>query len=283
MATKTIGGSKKPAEKKKPSTRPKKSASKEIVKREQKGGNRKHNWESIKKQFVEGYPVKVEEPDGDRDWPNMRELSERVGVKYDQVRARASKERWAELRSAHQVAIARERQERRKERLGTEAIQFDEKNLDIAKLGLRLVHIRMGEILRGVSLKEAIRRQAEEDLKNGLPIDWKALSSFIRADELNALAKTAEILQGIGMKALGTDVDRHVLEVSGQVEHAVSVGEELQRDDVDRLAAFVAATNRAGLLDFMQLNPAEEDEDADSPTMDGDDGDEIVDAEIVDE
>ena len=75
-------------------------------------------------------------------------------------------------------------------------------------------------------------------------------------------------MQEIGNKALGTDVTRH--EVSGpgggpiQID-AVSVAEELLRDDPERLTALLAASQRAGLMDEDNIYYAEiveEQEDA---------------------
>lgn len=247
------------------------------------GGNRKYDWDSLRQQFVEGFPTNADEPDGARDWPNLRELSERTNVPYERIREWAAKERWTDLRLAHQTELVKARKLKRAETLGKESVEFDTRNLDLAKLGVRLVGSRMTEIARDAQAQAERRRQAEEDMRNGLPVDYSALRSAINSRELETLGKAAQMFQEIGMKALGTDIER--MEISGQINHdvqieqTISVAQELERDDPDRLAAFLAAAQRAGL--FSEVTAGEL-ETGELETGELDDS-EVHDAELVEE
>lgn len=287
--------SKKPAAKKKaPRTSTRKNdqvgGSKVPAKRGGRGAPVKYDYVLLRQQFVEGYPLDATKPDGDRDWPNLRELSERTNVPYERVRERSAKERWLDLRSAHQQKMVRDRQAKRSEFLGKESVEFDNRNLDLSKLGLRLIGTRMAEIAREVQTKDAVRKRAEEDLRSGLPVDWKDLKTAVNSRELETLGKAAQMWQEIGMKALGTDVERHSIEANinqnVNVEATISVAAELERDDPDRLAAFMAAAERAGIWEQLELTAGPEgsghDEDEHDDTEHDDADGVIYDAEVID-
>lgn len=255
------------------------------VKRRRKG---KYDWEVIRAQFVEGIPTKEDDPDSDREWVNLRELSERTGVAYQQIRARAAEERWTDLRSAYQLDLTRKRQKARIEKLGSESVEFDDQALNIAKIGMRLVGTRMGEIARDVTDRQKLREQALFNRQQGYPIDYSDLRSAIHSTELERLGKSAQMFQEIGMRALGTNVERH--EHTGangepiNIQHHISVVQELERDDPDRLGAFLAAAHNAGVFDQLA---ALEDED-ETPQLEAQpheeqQGEQVVEAEIVDD
>jgi hypothetical protein len=249
-----------------------------------KGGRAaKYDYERLRMMFVEGFPKDPDEPEGDRDWPNLRELSERTNVPYERIRERSARERWIELRQVHQTEIAKSRRKKRVEKLANAAVEFDDKNLDLSKMGIRIVGTRMAEIVREINARAERRKIAEQRLAAGLPVEKFDLYSAIRSSELTDLAKAADIFQNIGMRALGTDVERHAIDITGDVtvEHAVSISAELERDDPDRLAAFMAAAHRAGIFEQLELEAG----GLEDPEVEGDgdeDGD-IVDAEVVDE
>lgn len=251
-----------------------------------RGARKKYDYELLRQQFVEGFPVDATKPEGDRDWPNLRELAERTNVPYERIRECSAKERWLDLRSAHQQKVIRERQSKRVEFLGKESVEFDNRNLDLAKLGLRLIGTRMTEIAREVQTKAAIKEQAERDLKDGLPIDWKDLKTAVNSRELETLGKAAQMWQEIGMKALGTDIEKHSIEanINSQVsvEATISVASELERDDPDRLAAFMAAAERAGIWQQLELEAGDYEDDGDPAVEYDEHGNAIVEAEVVD-
>lgn len=233
----------------------------------------KHDYVTAQKYYVEGMPTDPDEPDGDRDWPNLRVLSERLNIPYSRLRERSSRDRWTTLRNQHQQNVAQERQKERVKHLGKESIEFDNRGLDIAKIGLQLIGVRMGEIAAMVKASKANRDDAMQRLQNGEPVEKQELWSQIRADEMERLAKAAATLQDIGRKSLGTDVTQVQVDGGVQVTHAISVAQELERDDPDRLAAFMAAADRAGLWEQLELAPGE----------DGAEDEDIVDGEIVDD
>lgn len=240
-----------------------------------KGINQKYDWEKALRYFVEGMPVDEDEPDGDRDWPNLRQLAEALGIPYQRVRERASQERWTEQKQAYQVASAQERQRQRMKTMGNKAIEFDDRSLSISEMGLQLIGTRMTEIARMVNARKQSRDAAVERLGQGGAVDRQELWTEVRADEMMSLARAAQTLQEIGMKALGTDIERHVIDANVNVEGGttINVTAELDRDDPDRLAALFAAADRTGLLDvLLELEGPDEEDD-----------DEVVDGEIVEE
>jgi hypothetical protein len=248
-----------------------------------KGGRTpKYDYDGLRTAFVEGFPENPDDPEGSRDWPNLRELSERTNVPYERIRERSAKERWVELRHAHQMEIAKQRRKKRVETLSTKAVEFDDRNLGIAELGLKLIGQRFTEIAKEVQLKAERRAKAEEMLRQGLPVDRYDLYSAIRSTEMNELARAADVLQNMGMKALGTDVERHSIDISGDVtvDHSISVSQELERDDPDRLAAFMAAAQRSGVFQQLaELTAPVVEGDEDETEEEGDDN--VVEAEVV--
>lgn len=238
-----------------------------------RGARPKYNYELAQRYFVEGMPTDPDDPDGDRDWPNLRVISERTDIPYERIREASAKDRWTDLKRASQQASAVERQKARMEKMGKQSIEFDERGLDIAKLGMQLIGVRMGEIAKLVGLNKELRKDAEERYARGESVERSELWSVVRADEMERLAKAAATLQDIGRKALGTDIERIEIDSTVTAEIAISVSAELERDDPDRLAAFFAAADRAGLMD--QLAAIE------SHTTDTDD--DVVDGELVEE
>lgn len=231
---------------------------------------RKYNWDRIRTLFIEGVPVDVADPDGDRDWLNLKELSERLQVPYQRIAQRSSKERWADKKVAYQAQITRERQQQRAKKLAGAATEFDDKALTVAQLGAQLVHARLGEIVTDVKDRQVLRQQAMAARQQGLPIDPAQLRTAIHSTELERLGKSMLMFQEIGMKALGTDIERHHVEGTVNVEQTVSVGEELERDDSKRLAGLLAAAHRSDVMaDVIKELEAGDDD--------------IVDAEIVDD
>lgn len=259
-----------------------------------KSPNRKYDWEGLKAQYIEGVPKDPSKPEGDRTWLSLKEIAERTNTPYQRVRERSSQERWTEARTQYQASLTRKRQEERAKKLVGEATEFDDKSLDVAKMGTRLIATRMAEIAADVREGQEKKKIIKAKLDAGLPIEkweWKWLSTQINSGELERLAKSMAMFQEIGMKSLGTDVARH--EISGpagspigvEVEHTISVVRELQRDDPDRLGGFLAAAHRAGV--FEQLAELEADEEEDfEPTPEeiaAQEEDRIYEAEIVDD
>lgn len=230
---------------------------------------RKQVRDQVRMEYIEG----VRQSDGTIVFQNLLDLAEKYDLNYGTLKNRASIERWTDKRNAHQLAVNAELQKKRQQELAKEAHQFDGRMLDGAKLGANLVTQRLAEIAQEQNRSKARQERVQQILDAGGAVDKKDTYSAIYYKELQGLADSLETFQRIGMRAMGTDVNR--VEVTGAngdpVQHVVSVREELHRDDPERLAATLQALMEAGILD--QSNPAidnvvdvtiiEDDEDGD--------------------
>lgn len=230
----------------------------------------RYDWDSIRTAFIEGMPV----PDGgqfERTFHTQKEIAELFDVPYQRVRERASQERWTELRHKEQIEVAAKRQKERSEKILGDALDFDEKTLKVAQVGINLITARLGEIASDVKDYRERRAEAIEKMKRGEKVEAFELYSAVNYREMESLASAAARFQEIGNKALGIDVQRH--EISGpgggplQVD-GVSVGEELLRDDPERMTAVLAAAIRAG-IDVGELTAKQADTIDEEETGDG--------------
>ena len=212
--------------------------------------NRKttYDWTDIRREYIEGIPV-AGSPN-EREWLTLKELAERHDIPYPRVRKRSSAERWPEHKQAAEYTAMMERAKVRAKQIETNALDFDDKAFTIAKTGMALVHARMAELGQDMQAHRAIRAQALANKENGLPYKDKDLYSAVRHNEIDALASAAQKFQDIGMKALGTDVQK--IDLSGQLEGSteitVNISGEMKRDDPERLADMLAAMNQAGVI-----------------------------------
>lgn len=240
------------------------------------GKGYKYDWFDLKTKFVEGY-----KSDGsdEREFVNLVELAERESIPVQRIRERAADERWYEQRESYQLRMVKARQAKRVLELAGESVDFDSKSLDLAKLGIGMVTARMAEIAREVQEAQRKREEALKLQAAGFDANPKDLKTVINARELDMLSKAALQFQEVGQKALGTDVQRvdihHDINADIDVDVQVtSISAELSRDDPERLAAFLQAAKRAGLLDTM----LSEQQAQDHPAIESG---EVVDAEIV--
>jgi len=240
----------------------------------------KYDWFDLRIKFVEGYKV---EGSDEREFVNLAEMSEREGVPVQRIRERAADERWYEQRENYQLRMVKARQAKRVLELAGESVDFDSKSLDLAKLGIGMVTARMAEIAREVQESQRRREEALKLQAAGFDANPKDLKTVISARELDMLSKAALQFQEVGQKALGTDVTR--MEITQDIHtdidvdvQVTSISAELSRDDPERLAAFLQAAKRAGLLDTV-LNESQ----SDVPLQIEASNDEVVDAEVVDE
>lgn len=249
-----------------------------------KGPKTGFNWESIYREFVEG----IAEGPGpeDRTFPTLKALAERHGPAYVTIRERAAAERWTEKKEQYQAQVAFDRQKERSKRLAKNAGEFDEKSYKVGDIGINLVMMRLAEIAQEAQAKKPVRDAAMQNLANGVPIDDKDLRSAIWSREIEGLANAAERFQNIGMKSLGTDVQRHTLsgpgggpiEVDGVVAPTINIGQEIMRDDPERVAALIKSFGDAGLIPQGMIK-----EIGQSAFEQPDDDEDIQDAEIVED
>lgn len=234
-----------------------------------------YDWDTIRAEFIEGVPI----PDSkdEREWLNLKELSEKHDVPYLRVRKVASKERWTERRQAAQDIATLERAKVRASKIAKNALDFDERAHEIAKTGLSLVQARMAELGQDMIANRALREDALNRKRNGQPYKDKELYASIRYSEIDGLASAAARFQELGMKALGTDVKKIDLtaEGVGQTEITVNIGTEMQRDDPERLATMLGAMHQAGLVPDEVMQQLE--------AGDTDDDPEVIDAEFTEE
>jgi hypothetical protein len=86
------------------------------------------------------------------------------------------------------------------------------------------------------------------------------LYSAIWFKEIEGLAGALDRFQNIGMKALGTDIQKHeVTNPDGSMSTTVNVVGELHRDDPERLALILQAMRDTGILpsDALEIEDAE--------------------------
>ena len=209
----------------------------------------KYDWETIRRDFIEGMP-KAGTKD-ERWYPTQKELAEMHEVPYIRVRKYATAERWTSKREAAQMVAIQARQRKRAKQIAKNAMDFDEKSHSVAKLGIAMVTTRLAEIGKEVQVKTPFRKDALERLERGESVTPEELYSAVRYKELEGLAGAAERFQTIGMKALGTDVQKIDVnaEFGGTTNvNVVSVSTEMRRDDTDRMAKMLEAMGEAGLL-----------------------------------
>lgn len=244
----------------------------------------KYDWLEVRTAFIEGIQ---EEGQEEKTFMNMVEIAERFNIPVQRVRERGADERWYEQRNEYQLRMAKARQTKRILELSGESVDFDSKSLNVAKLGMAMVTARMSEIARDVKDQQRRREDAINQQMQGLPVDPEDLETVIDAKELNTLAQSAVMWQQLGQKALGTDIQR--MEIQQDIQQNIdvdvqvtSISAELGRDDPERLAGFLQAAKRAGLLE--QITEVEELDDTEQGML-GIEGPQtdIVDAELVDD
>lgn len=211
----------------------------------------KHDWSQARITFIEGVPD-AKNPDK-VTYPNLREIAEMHKIPYQQVRAKAGKERWSEERATFQLDVAQKRRKSRALRLADESINFDDQSLSIAKIGQGLIAARFGEIAQELRVRQKPREAALKRMENGEFVDPIELRSAVWFKEISELASAAERIQTLGQRALGTDIEQIQIsmEQNVQVGGEISVRTELQRNDPERLAQMLNILQRSK-IPFLQ-------------------------------
>lgn len=244
----------------------------------------KYPWERIKDHYITAENIIT-----------LRDLAEVYNCPYETMRSKAADERWTYLRTEHVTKAALAKQAKRRNTLATEAVGFDDVSLRAAKLGQSLVVGRLAQVAELFQAQGVNWRNVIEKVKQGIPLEPHETRSSINYKELVELANALDRYQSVGRRALGTDVENlnitGGLNVHDTLQVEVSIGDELNKPDLDRTSAVIEAMRRSGLEKLItgQLAlPEGEGDDSDDPDAEngsqGDDEDDgVVDAEIVEE
>lgn len=226
---------------------PRKKTAQELatVPKRRSGPAPKYDYDSARLEYIEG----IEQDDGSSRIPSLKELAERHDIPYTAVRRAASKERWTERQTTYQSQIASERQKKRIKELSGQGIEFDTKAHKAAQLGVSMATARLAEIAEDFQARSPKIKEARERMSRGEPVEKWELYSAVNYRELEGLASALERFQTVGMKALGTDVNRHeVTSPDGSMQpQTININAELGRDDPERLGAFIQALHEVGL------------------------------------
>lgn len=209
----------------------------------------RHDWAAIRARYVEGYTG----PDGAHVWPSLNTVAEHFNAGVTSVHKRSSAEGWAAARGAWQAEVEAERRKARVAELAQAGDKIDSRALNAAELGIQLCVTRLVEIGRAVE----VRRQTSGSIDYGSAVDPR---------EMQALAAATDLWHKIGLRAVG---DREALRVQlvGANGSALDIGNELTRDNPERLSGVVAVLEAAGLGEFFRQ--AEEDLDSEAGVVDG--------------
>lgn len=206
----------------------------------------KHDWVTIREFFITN-------PDEDL---TLADVARMHGVKEQLVYRRSKDENWKWLRLQYWTQVLKEKRHRRQMKNAEQSDEFDDKALDVAKMGMSLTQLRMGQIAKYFAAKQEDFNNAIEKLKLGYPTQRDEFFSAINYKEMRELAQAALMFQELGHKALGTSVDPLELgempdgAIGGPIEQIVSIGDELTRNDPDRIAAMMEALDDAGILSY---------------------------------
>lgn len=209
----------------------------------------KYDWPTLRKQYIEGIPT--QDSKNERWYPNLRELAELHEMPYERLRKRSAEERWTHKKEAAELIVIAERSKKRAKEIAKNAMDFDEKSHNVAKIGMAMVTTRLAEIAKETEVKRPFRDDAMDRLRKGEHVEPHELYTVVRYKELEGLANAAERFNQLGMRALGTDVQRIDVTGMGDVtvnNNVVNVSAEMRRDDSDRMAAMFEAMGESGLL-----------------------------------
>lgn len=218
----------------------------------------KYDYTAARQLYVEGITL----DDGTRISPTLKDVSEKLKIPPVQLRQRAATERWTDRRAAYEIQIAQERQKKRIKELAGKAVDFDATAFDAAVNGISLIVRRLSEIQEEATAKEGVIKEAHERLAKGEYVERYELMSAVYHKEMEGLANALDKLQGIGMRALGTDVNKHeIINSSEALVQQISIHAEMRRDDPQRLVELLEAVKDSGLMDsgFLGITATEAD------------------------
>lgn len=210
------------------------------------------DWVLIRESFVMG----IERDNNSREWPTYQELADAFQLPMSTVAQRGSREHWVQLKREYQSDIETAKKQLRITELAVKSVDFDESAFNMAKLGMAIVTNELVDNANKQKLRNKMREENARVRREGGFANDSDIDFIVSVDpkEIANLAASGAAFHLLGRKALGTDVQRH--ELSGPEGNPIaitaSVTEELQKDDSERLADFLAAIDRTvGLSEAM--------------------------------
>lgn len=208
----------------------------------------KYDWPAIREYFITSPENEI----------SLLEVARTHGVPEASVYKRSKEENWKWLRMQYWTQILRERRHRRQITNAEESEKFDDMSLQVARTGMQMVQLRMGQMAMYFHAKQTDFNYAIEKLRGGIPVTREDFYSAINYKELRDLGQAALMFQELGRKALGADMapidigDLPPEEILGgnPDEAMVSIGDELTRHDPDRIAAMLEGLADAGMLKY---------------------------------
>jgi len=128
---------------------------------------------------------------------SLTEVAEKMGASSAAVRKRAEREGWAEQRRELSQEVAEKAQAAITEKRAKELEEFNETDLRVA----RALRAQVARVIQASQRKGDGKKG--EDETDAAPI-------LLSAQDLRALAGTAEVAQRMGRLALGANTDNHV-------------------------------------------------------------------------
>jgi len=145
--------------------------------------NCKHDWTSIKRDYVEGHFDKKNK----LVWATLSQLAEKYNVPYTYLRQVSSEQKWSIEKQNYRTNYEHSKQEEKIRYLAKKAAKFDVKCIAIAEAGIHQI--------------ETILTTADN------VIDKSGKKVFINIETLETIAKTLDKFQKIGRLALGSSTD----------------------------------------------------------------------------
>jgi len=199
------------------------------------GTARNYDWPALKRRYVEGIKGQGEEA---TVWPSLNEVAHHFGVTASRVREKAAQDGWAEQRKQWQAYMERTRQQARAAALAKSGVELDNRAIDASKAGLQLLYALLVDRTQQVQLA----RQGAGDAVG-------AVAGTLSALELQRIASAVDLFHKIGLRAVG-DPEVTRLEITGTNGRPLEIGQELRRDDPDRMATVLAVLRQAGMGDI---------------------------------
>ena len=204
------------------------------------------NWDDVRRDYVEG----ITDDKDNRTYPTLKMLALKYNVTETAVRKHSSESRWGVQREQWQQRMAEERYRDQRKKMLSDAGAFDMNTLRIAQLGTALITKRLIQISKINEMVDETVDEAIQRKKAGMPTEPTDFYGAVHSRELLEIANAAQTFQAIGMRAMGTDVNRIEVESHGGGDvtiNTVNIQNELTRDDPERLARLLQALRDAGL------------------------------------